>query len=561
MRTDSIFVATLLALIPVGALSACGSDDPSQPSSQKADAGADVEHDALEDAAPQDGSPDVTEDALPDVIVDRFAPIAKAIEDERIKLGAPGVAVAILEGGMVTFASGFGSKDPNGDDPVLASTLFRIGSVNKVLTATALLQLVESGDIDLDAPMTTYLPSLAFAKDASWAPSIKTRHLITHESAVVDFLEIDSSPAKDADLSAVMLGPFAQEGYLMAPAGRMYNYSNPGYMYAGLVAQAVSGSWYRTLMAERVFAPLGMDRTFFLPTEVTADGDYALGKTRHWETGLPLVVQPSTYDNAWGRPAGYAWSSVLDLAEFVKFLRDGNAAVLSDTLRENMMQPQVDTKEFLDRMGYGYGLLIQQGIFLPSFHDIKIVTHGGAIPGFAADLYYVPACDLGLITLANTDGAYFINSLVTTLKTLCTLPAPSTAPDLKVDPASFGAFLGTYEDPYNVGTIHVTLDGNQLKVEMPLLDSLKIPYDPVLAPSLPDNFVLTVQGAELPVTFLRDDQEQVEYLRTRAFVGARVEVDAGAPTWVPVSKPIDPTAWVRRLREPVWRPGLLPSRP
>jgi hypothetical protein len=130
-----------------------------------------------------------------------------------------------------------------------------------------------------------------------------------------------------------------------------------------------------------------------------------------------------------------------------------------------------------------------------------------------------------------------------------------------VDPASFGAFLGTYEDPYNVGTIHVTLDGNQLKVEMPLLDSLKIPYDPVLAPSLPDNFVLTVQGAELPVTFLRDDQEQVEYLRTRAFVGARVEVDAGAPTWVPVSKPIDPTAWVRRLREPVWRPGLLPSRP
>lgn len=520
--------------------------------------------DATEQDAPaQDGASDsAVGDATEDVVVDpKYDAIREAIENERKKLGAPGVAVAILEGGHVTFASGFGSKDPETDDPVIASTLFRIGSVNKVLTATALLQLVDSGDVDLQEPITKYLPSLSFTKDATWAPSIRVKHLITHESAIVDTLEIDSSPVSDSHLSSVMLGPAADGLYLMAPAGRMYNYSNPGYMYAGLVAEVVSGSWYRTLMDERVFTPLGMDRTFFRPSDVIADGDYALGKTLHWETGEPLVVHPGTYDNAWASPAGYAWSSVLDLAQFVMFLRDGNEAVLSDSLRAEMMKPQVVTKEFLDRMAYGYGLLIQQGAFLDPFYDIEIIQHGGAIPGFAADLYYVPVCDLGFITLANSDGAYFRSSLVTAIKTLCTLPAPSTPPDLTVDPSTFEAFVGTYEDPYNVGTILITQEGNQLKVEMPLLDSLQIPYAGTLTPSLPDNFVLTVQGMDVPVTFLRDDQAKVEYLRTRSFVGERVEMDGGAPTWLPTVKPLDSKAFLRKLREPAWSPRLLPSRP
>lgn len=568
MRSTTCILWSLLAIVPVAFVSACGSEDSNHQPSPSPDAGPDAEQDASIEAADidvgmhDDATDSTVEDAPEDVVVDpKYDSIRTAIESERKKLGAPGVAVAILEGGKVTFASGFGSKDPESDDPVLSSTLFRIGSVNKVLTATALLQLVDSGDIDLQEPITQYLPNLTFAKDPTWAPSIQVKHLITHESALVDFLEIDSSPALDAHLSLVMLGPAAEGLYLMAPPGRMYNYSNPGYMYAGLVAEVVSGAWYRTLMDDRVFTPLGMNRTLFLPSEVVADGDYALGKTLHWETGEPLVVQPGTYDNAWGRPAGYGWSSVLDLAKFVMFLRDGDTTVLSDSLRQEMMTPQVNTKSFLDRTSYGYGLLIQQGVFLNEFYEIEVVQHGGAIPGFAADMYYVPACDLGFITLANTDGAYFISSLVTTLKTLCSLPAPSTPPDLNMDPTTFDAFLGTYDDPYNVGTILVTQEGNQLKVEMPLLDSLQIPYETTLAPLLPDNFALTVQGVDVPVTFLRDEQGAVEYLRARSFVAVRVEMDGGTPTWLPSPKPLDAKALLRQLREPVWSPRLLPPRP
>ena len=91
----------------------------------------------------------------------RFAPLAQAVEAERVSLGAPGVAVAVVEKGQVTFAKGFGSKDPTAaaGAPVEPTTLFRIGSTQKALTAIALLQTVQAGAVDLDRPITSYLPN------------------------------------------------------------------------------------------------------------------------------------------------------------------------------------------------------------------------------------------------------------------------------------------------------------------------------------------------------------------------------------------------------------------
>src|SRR5262245_6734647 len=121
----------------------------------------------------------------------RFDALVQAIEAERAALGAPGVAVAVIEDGKVTFARGFGSKDPESDVPVEATTLFRIGSVNKMLTAAAMLHDVETGDVDLDAPITTYLPDFQLTQDATWAPSIHARELLTHSSGLYDYLLVE----------------------------------------------------------------------------------------------------------------------------------------------------------------------------------------------------------------------------------------------------------------------------------------------------------------------------------------------------------------------------------
>lgn len=486
----------------------------------------------------------------------RFDALMAAVESERRELGAPGVAVAVIEDGEVTFARGFGSKDPARDAPVLPTTLFRIGSVNKMLTVTALLEQVAEGKVDLAAPVTEFVPEFHFAADATWAPSIHVHHLLTHTSGMSDYLVVDTpaSQQEDAALETFLTGQFAELDYLMAPAGTFYNYSNPNFFLAGLIAEKAAGKPYRQLMKEDVFGPLGMERTFFLASEVLADGDYALGTTT--SPGIPSPVRPDTYENAWGRPAGFASSTVLDLARFVAFLDGGNEAVLPGALLDEMQSPQVDTQEFLDLVHYGYGLQVTDGAFLgglDKFYRMKVVMHGGDIPGFAADVTYVPSLRFGFVTLANADGAHFTKSLVAALTTLPTLPSPSPAPDLTIDPSTFSAFEGVYQDDFNAGTINVTRVGDNLEVHMPAVDEANIPYNPVLTPVVGNNFYLAIQGITLPVTFIADGAGGTTYLRTRVFVGARVE----APPPPPPS-PVAPEERRARLLEAIRavRPSL-----
>ena len=522
---------TLFVLYVFIALAACNEDKKTSP-----DAGADAGTDT-----------DTGESYDP-----RFQSLVDAVEDELQDLGAPGVAVAVVEGGEVTFAKGFGSKHPDEVDPVRATTLFRIGSTNKMLTAAGLLQLVDDGAVALGDPITDHLPDFDFALDATWAPSITVEHLLTHSSGIYDYLEIDAAQSlKDDDaLGEYMNGSFGQNAYLMAPAGRMYNYSNPNFMLAGLVTETVSGEYYREYLDAHVFTPLGMDRTFFLPPEVVTDDDFAYGDGTHWVTGLPTVVEPDSYDNGWGRPAGYAWSSVLDMARFLDFLAQGNQGVLSDAMRMEMQSPRRLTHELVDMAYYGYGLVVSEGIFLGSetdFYDMRLVSHNGAIPGYSADFYYIPDMEFGLITLANGEGAYFSNSFVVAVDTLCDLPQKATPPDLTVSSTTYDSFTGEFMDSYNVGQIIVTRDGDHLMIDMPVLDSLDIPYDTELYPSSPDNFILVIQGYSMLATFLFDAADDVEYFRTRSFVGHVVSTGSKTTNESPIVPSHGPQALLDRL--------------
>jgi CubicO group peptidase (beta-lactamase class C family) len=476
------------------------------------------------DATPEDASaPDTGEEPIPE----RFAELAQSFEAERIALGAPGAAIAVIEGGEVSFARGFGSKHPNENDPVRATTLFRIGSVTKVLTAIVVLQLVAEGRISLDDPLTEALPGFAFAQDPSWAPSITVRHLLTHASGMVDYAVAEVPPDQQLDsaLESYLYGEFAEIAYLMAPAGRMWNYSNPNFYVAGLVAEKERGEPYRSLMRERLFAPLGMDRTFFLPSEALEDGDFAFAASRNM-AGNPIVVAPDDYDNAWARPAGFAFSSVLDLAKLVAFIDRGDESVLPAAEWEALASPQIDTKNFFDLEHYGYGLIVSDGAFFGGpneFRRLRIITHGGAIQGHSAEIWWLPSLDLGLVTLASTDGAYFRDALITAIRTLVTLPPADPPPVFTPDPSVYAEkYAGTYRDDFNVGTVVVSTSAASLLVSMPDLDRFGVPYEPELVHFGPDNFLLSVQGFNLPLTFILDDDGRAEFLRTRPFVAKRV---------------------------------------
>jgi CubicO group peptidase (beta-lactamase class C family) len=458
--------------------------------------------------------PEPTWEALPEAL-------AWAFEDETDDLGAPGAAIAILHGDTL-YAQGFGSKHPDGGDGVEPTTLFRIGSVTKMMTVAALLQQVEAGQVSLDDDVDTLIPGLHLQGEGSLEDA--TLHqLISHQSGVYDHTPIAGGEA-DARLAAYTEGGLASDAWMMVEPGSFWNYANPNFSLAGYVVEQTDGRWYREVVEQDVWAPLGMDRSMFLSGDVLDDGDYAVGVSLDWTGQTPDIVdvEPDSYDDAWSRPAGFAWSTALDLVTFGSFLLDGDTDVLSDALRTEMVSTQVNTLSFLDRLGYGYGTMQWEGRSADGdWYEVNTLEHGGAIPGFAAELITVPEADLVIATLASTNGAYYRDALGAALEELLG-ETPAAMPDLEIDPDDFGAYLGTYAGPPSVGDFIVTQDGDELKVEMPLLDQYDYPYTETLYPQTRDNFVLVLDGSQFGMTFIFDeDGDPARWFRGRYFVGIR----------------------------------------
>jgi CubicO group peptidase (beta-lactamase class C family) len=462
----------------------------------------------------------------------RFTPLINAMEAERASLNVPGVAVAIVEKGEVTFAQGFGRKDLQHTDPVEPTTLFRIGSCTKGLTSVAVLQAVQSGLADLDAPVTTYVPNFHLNRSQDAVANLKVRHLLSQTSGLADLGFQANAPADEqteAGLESYLTGRFADIDYIGAPPGAVWAYANPNYMLAGLVAEKATGVTYRTLMHDQVFAPLGMSRTYFSASDVLADGDYAVGEncTTSGASGCnpggdePEVIEPDTYDNPWASAAGYAWSSVLDMAEFTNFLIHGQADVLSDELRNQMTSAQASTREVGDVVSYGFGIGVASGFFIGSrFEPLKLIAHDGGIPGFSSIYYCVPSLDFCFIALANANDVFFPQSFVTAFNTLTNHPPMTAVPDVAPQPTRFAAYAGTYNE-LTLGTLNVTVNNGNLNVQIPSLDADQTPYTPQLTPTTVDNFIATVGGAQWPLTFFADSSGTYRYVVARPYVATR----------------------------------------
>ena len=464
----------------------------------------------------------------------KYLAFATEFDQERQQLGVPGASVALIEHGQVTFTHGFGTKGPNSKDPVDAHTLFRIGSMTKALTATALLSHVQSGKLGLDAKLTSVVPDIAI-NDVNDLSALTIRQLLSHQSGLYDYLVVNG-PKDDAALSEYLTSPdFASNEYFMDPPGSFYNYSNPDFYLAGLALERVGGISYRQSMAERVFSPLGMTRTFFLPSEVIADGDFSNVKSTNADGSL-WDVSPDSYDNAWGRPCGYAFSSVVDYAKFVQFLYAGNTKVLTEPERQTMQSPQVNMLEpggvEADIQNYGFGLVVDREFQVGNnAYVTKLVWHNGSLAGFTSWFYLIPSTGFGLVWLANTDDAAFNASTVLAFESFAGLTHATTwpPPGVAVDPSLFSSYAGTYYDSNGLGTVTVNANGAALSIDIPALDAANVPYDHTLQPTSMDNFLVTVQGNPEGLTFIADSTGAYVWIRTQSTVAKRVSND-GATT-------------------------------
>ena len=254
----------------------------------------------------QPGASANVENALPETLAES---VDRCVASSLAATGVPGAAVAVLVDGQLAYSKGYGVKHRRNGGEVTAQTTFRIGSITKMMTAAAVLQQIEAGRVSLDDPVTRLVPELSLSGRRS-ADLVTVRHILTHTSAIPD-LPFELDGPHDASGMTVWVVDHAGTT-LHAQPGAFYNYSNPNYLLAGLVAERASAVPYHRLMDEAVWGPAGMTATTLDPAVVMARGNYSYGHF-HNAMGREQIVAPDAYDNWAIAPAGYAFSTAPDL--------------------------------------------------------------------------------------------------------------------------------------------------------------------------------------------------------------------------------------------------------
>ncbi len=443
--------------------------------------------------------------------------IELCVETDMVAIGAPGAAATVIHHGEVIFNRGFGFKREGEPELVDTGTRFRIGSATKMFTAAAVMQQVDAGLVDLDDPVREWVPE--FSLSGQWpAEAITVRHLLTHTSALPDYYEDPLGPTGDQALTdwAASLG----ETRLHSPPGTFWNYSNPGFSLAGLVAERAGGLPYRELTAGRVFAAAGMTATTFDPQEVIASGNYSWGHHPSPD-GHTTVYAPDAYQSRIGDPAGQAFSNAGDLASWALMLMDGGGDVLSHSSALAMQTRQVDLDLIPDSH---YGL----GIFAEKYKGLDVRQHGGNLYGWGAYLLWVPDERFVVSVLGNT--TYYLRAAAYCIVDVVLEPDSSDPPDYSTDPTTWIAYTGSYEFTDNRGDVFqadVELLGDRLFAIFPNPADPSSPTRKELTQLYLDTFSMEafVEGErDYELTFIdrRTAGSQRMWLRNQWFVGLRI---------------------------------------
>lgn len=288
-------------------------------------------------------------------------------------------AVLIARHGKVLLQKTWGRANRETGAPVTPDTLFRIGSMNKMFTAVATLQLVEAGKLALDDPIGKHLADYP-NKDV--ASKVTIRHLLTHTGGTGDifgpeFVKNRLTLREHSDYVKL----YGSRGLTHEP-GAEQQYSNYGFVLLGAIIEKVSGMSYYDYVRSKVFQPAGMTSTDSL-SESEKVPNRSVGYTRDGNAWAP-----NTDTLPWrGTAAGGGYSTVGDLLRFASALESGK--LISKKMLAEATREQVE--------GYGYGFGIGgEGA-------LRAYGHGGGAPGMNGDLRIYPQSGYVLVSLSNLD--------------------------------------------------------------------------------------------------------------------------------------------------------------
>jgi len=412
--------------------------------------------------------------------------VATFVKDQRL----PGAAAGVVVGDRLVWSGGYGFADVAGRRAPDARTLYRIASITKTFTATAILQLRDEGRLHLDDPVVAHLPELnASGTGVGPIGSVTIRRLLTHESGLVG-----DPPGTDWTLRryegdvAANLARAAEIG-TMVPPNTQQKYSNLGYQFLGEIVARVSGRSFPDYLHANVLGPLGLTSTSFEPLLGELADRCAVGYNPRWMSDQLDEARPIPPVSA----EGGLWSCVEDLAAWIAAnLREdggdrGDGQVLAGrTLREMHRPRYLGDETWTEAFCIGWYAQRRDGV--------SWIQHSGGLPGFVTNVCFDRTAKVGAIALLNGEGrasdlAMTIGSIALEAATKAVVPAEPPQPT----PDAYRGLLGLYGDAD---------DGLLFRVEwrdgaLALVDPAEPDWRPTLEPGpAPDRFVVSAGWRE-----------------------------------------------------------------
>jgi CubicO group peptidase (beta-lactamase class C family) len=320
---------------------------------------------------------------------------ASYIEKALRKYHLPGGALAVVDDGRMVLVQGFGVSNLQTKQAVTGNTLYAVGSLTKALTAAAILQLRDRGELDLGDPVDKYLPWFRLA-DEPTSSQITIDQLLTHTSGIPSDADISVFRALKPDDTSIEAGVRALRGVrLDSPPGTHFEYSHMNYAVLGLIVEKVSGQSFDDYIKTNILQPLGMSNTTFDPKpSPTLASKYLL------ESGNPTLVPPLDKRYAFADPAGSRLvSSVAEMARFLEAeLGNGPVSILSDNALQDAFVGSVKLPHGM--RGHEYGLAWVQS----HVNGVAYNWLAGVTPGSSATMIVVPSRKIGVVFLAGGSG-------------------------------------------------------------------------------------------------------------------------------------------------------------
>lgn len=380
----------------------------------------------------------------PATYANTIAQMTPYIESSMAQGNVTGLSIALVDGQNVVWSRGFGYADKEANVPASADTIYEIGSLSKTFTATAIMRLVEEGRIDIDQPLTTYLPGFSIKQRFPQSGPITIRSILTHHSGIPgDLFNGAFTQDKPFDYDSWLLDTLKNE-YTAAPVDSVLAYSNSAITLLHPVIGAVAPGGFKNY-ANDLFDRMGMRTTSFVLDDRIPRDKLAQG----YRDGIKL---PQLFGNM--STAGTMLSSVADMARYIKMIHAGGTAIGGRVVSQAGLDQMFTRQNVNAPLDFDQRIGLTWFLTPPDDYAGRKIEHEGASAWFHAQIKLLLDHQLGVIVLSGTTGADVVGIAAKTLEyalkeKMGIAPAPVarpvySPPDLSWTQAQFQALAGTY---------------------------------------------------------------------------------------------------------------------